>query len=104
MNPLLMAAVRNATIQPSITRAGDIDTHEMDNSGFPLEIIHDIKVVVETFRLLIRGDWMYATEKQHKIHWDESRLAELSSAVSGSTSAEESSPFDQKTINVDRVI
>lgn len=93
MNPLLMTAVRNAKIQTSITRDHDLDSAETDSFGFPLSIIHDIKVVVETFRLLIRDDWEYSTDQQQKVHWNESRIAEMSpSNHFNSTSGEEPSP------------
>ena len=78
MNPLLMTAVRNAKIQTNITRDGDLESALTDQYGFPLSIIHDIKVVVETFRLLIRADWEYLTDVQQKVHWDVSRLKDFS--------------------------
>lgn len=90
MNPLLMTAVRNAKIQTSITRDGDLESALTDQYGFPLSIIHDIKVVVETFRLLIRADWEYLTDIEHKVHWSDSRINALS--PSGSTSQEDQSP------------
>ena len=94
MNPLLMIAVRNAKIQTTITRDGEVNGSDIDSSGFPLSIVHDIKVVVETFRLLIRSDWQYSTDRQQTVHWNEARMEDLSPSnhCQGSTSGEEPSP------------
>jgi hypothetical protein len=66
MNPLLMPSVRSATFQDY--SPGDSPT-VMDHNGFPVEIIHDVKVIVETFRVLIRAEWEYKVDNSQKVHW-----------------------------------
>ncbi len=69
MNPLLMSAIRNAKIQADLQVDEDIENPKLDSNGFPEYIIHDINVVVETFRVLIRSEWEYSTEKKETVHW-----------------------------------
>ena len=66
MNPLLMKSVRSATFQ-DYSPGGDPSA--IDQNGFPIEIIHDIKVIVETFRVLIRAEWEYKVDNSQKVHW-----------------------------------
>lgn len=95
MNPLLMTAVRNSTIQPNIIRDSDLQNSSTDSYGFPLSVIHDIKVVVETFRLLIRAEWKYSRDIQHSVHWSKERIDALSPSneSSGTTLQQQSPPL-----------
>ncbi len=69
MNPLLMSSVRNSNIQSVPPDDGAINP-VLDSNGFPLHIIHEIKVVVETFRVLIRAQWEYKIDVTQRVHWE----------------------------------
>ena len=73
MNPLLMKSVQLASFTPPPDPISSVhkQTSELllDSNGFPSEIIHDLKIIVETFKVLIKSQWEYKINKNSQVQW-----------------------------------